>query len=56
MSAKNSTVFLSVSFPDKAENALAFLYILLTSHKKNKNYFLENQNLCKTLALLKHLS
>jgi len=39
MSAKNSTVFLSLSFPKKAENALAFLHILLTSRKKNKNYF-----------------
>jgi len=50
----NSFPFLS--FPKKAENALAFLHILLTSHKKNKKYFLKDQNLCKTLPLLKHLS
>jgi len=56
MSAKNSTVSLFLSFPKKAENALAFLHILLTSHKKNKKYFLKDQNLCKTLPLLKHLS
>ena len=31
--------FLSLSFPKKAENALAFLHILLTCHKKNY-YFL----------------
>jgi len=36
MSAKNSTVSLSLSFPKKAENALAFLHILLTSRKKIK--------------------
>jgi len=35
MSAKNSTVSLSLSFPKKDENALAFLHILLTS-RKNK--------------------
>jgi len=29
-------VSLSLSFPKKAENALAFLYILLTSHKTTK--------------------
>ena len=36
MSAKNSTVSLSLSFPKKAENVLAFLHILLTSRKKQK--------------------
>jgi len=36
VSAKNSTVSLSFSFPKKAENALAFLHILLTSRKKIK--------------------
>jgi len=50
----NSFPFLS--FSEKAENALAFLHILLTSRKKNKNYFLKNQNLCKIHPLLKHLS
>jgi len=35
-SAKNSTVSLSLSFPKKAENALVFLHILLTSCKKIK--------------------
>jgi len=53
MSAKNSTVSLSLSFPKEVENALAFLHILLTSRKKN--YFLKDQNLCKTLPLLKYL-
>jgi len=56
MSAKNLTVSFSLSFPKKAENALAFLHILLTSRKKNKNYFLKEQNFCKTFPLLKHLS
>jgi len=55
MSDKNSTVSLSLSFPKKAENALAFLHILLTSSKENKNYFLKDQNLCKTHPLHKHL-
>ena len=36
MSAKNSTVSLSLSFPKKGENVLAFLHILLTSRKKYK--------------------
>ena len=36
MSAKNSTVSLSLLFPKKAENALAFLHILLNSRKKIK--------------------
>ena len=35
-SGKNSAVSLSPSFPKKAENALAFLHILLTSCKKIK--------------------
>ena len=35
MSAKNSTVSLTLLFPKKAENALAFLLILLTSRTKN---------------------
>ena len=57
MSAKNSTVSLSLSFPKKVENALACLHILLTSRKKkNKIYFLKDQNLCKTLPLFKYLS
>jgi len=56
MSAKNSTVSHSLSFPKKVENALAFLHILLTSRKINKSYFIKDQNLCKTLPLLKHLS
>jgi len=34
MSAKNSTVSLFLSFPKKAENALAFLHLLLTCRKK----------------------
>jgi len=34
MSAKNPTFPLSLSFPKKAENTLAFLHILLTSVKK----------------------
>jgi len=36
MSAKNSTVSLSLSFPKIAENALAFLHILLTSRFPQK--------------------
>jgi len=36
MSAKNSTVSLSLLFPKKAENASAFLHILLNSRKKIK--------------------
>jgi len=56
MSAKNSTVSLSLSFPKKVENASAFLHILLTSRKKNKNYFPKDQNLSKTLPLLKYRS
>jgi len=36
MSAKNPTVSLSLSFPKKAENTLAFLHILLTSREKTK--------------------
>jgi len=36
MSAKNPTISLSSSFPKKAENALAFLHISLTSWEKNK--------------------
>jgi len=36
MSAKNSTVSLSLSFPKKAEHALAFPLILVTSRKKIK--------------------
>jgi len=43
-------------FPKKAENALVFLLILLNSRKTNKNYFLKDQNHCKTLSLLMHLS
>ena len=38
MSAKNSTVSLSLSFPKKVENALACLHILLTSRKKKIKY------------------
>jgi len=34
MSAKISTVSFALPFPKKAENALAFLHILLTSRKK----------------------
>jgi len=49
----NSLPFL---FPKDAENALAFLHILLTSRKNNKNYFLKGQNLFKTLPLHRHLS
>jgi len=56
MSAKNLTVSLSLLFPKKAGNALDFLHILLNSRKTNKNYFLKEQNLCKTLPLLMHLS
>jgi len=37
MSAENSTVSLSLLFPKKAENAFAFLHILLISRKKIKN-------------------
>jgi len=36
MSAKNLTVSLTLLFPKKAENAQAFLHILLTSRKKIK--------------------
>jgi len=36
MSAKNPAVSLSLSFPKKAENTLAFLHILLTSSEKTK--------------------
>jgi len=38
MPAKNPTVSLYLSFPKKAENALAFLHILLTSRKKTKKF------------------
>jgi len=34
MPAKNSTISLSLSFLEKAENALPFLHILLTSIKE----------------------
>jgi len=47
---------LPLSFFKEPENALAFLHILLTSRKNNKNYFLKDQNLFKTLPLLKQLS
>jgi len=53
---QNFNSSLSLLFPKKAENALALLHILLNSRKKNKNYFLKDQNVCKTLPLLKHLS
>jgi len=36
MSAKNPTVSLSLSFPKKAENNLAFLHILFSSREKTK--------------------
>jgi len=45
---------LPLSFPKKAENALAFLHIWLTSlHIWLKQ---KDKSLCKTLPLLKHLS
>ena len=54
--AKNPTVSLSLSFPKKAEYALAFNHLLLTSRKKSKNTLRKDQNLYKTLPLLKNLS
>jgi len=51
MSAENATVSLSLSFPKKAENTLAFLHILLTS-VENQISFPKDQNLWKTLPLL----
>ena len=54
MSAKNSTVSLSLSFPKKAENALDFLHILLTS-RKNKQLFSKGSKFLQN-SILKYLS